>query len=135
MDGVGGTWNWYTRDGVNIPKKEIGEQVERIRARDSGDAKLFLAAVVEQLERAKRGQLVEPDEVKIAMWRARGINEIRWALDSGAWRMYFCEPLRLQRDRVMVALLFGRKVTLDEQDEDIDEANERYAWWGRAANG
>ncbi|NKQ53326.1 hypothetical protein HFP15_10575 [Amycolatopsis sp. K13G38] len=131
----GGQWRFYTRNGVKVPLKEIRDEAAIVEARDGTVARdLFMEDVKAKLRSAERGELVRPDDVKTDMARASGIHELRWEREMHPcelrwWRLYYCEPVRLYQQRVMLALRFAEKLSPEGQDLDIDEAVTRYNWW------
>lgn len=131
----GGEWRFYTRGGVKIPIKEINVEAAMIEAQEGTVAKdLFLEDVKRRLRGAQRGELTPPDDVKTDLARAQGMHELRWEREMKTgqlrwWRLYYCEPLALYPERVMLALRFAEKLTKEGQDADIDEAVTRYNWW------
>lgn len=128
----GGRWRFFERDGVKVPLAEIAQAADRIEVEEGRVARQdFVEAVRAKLKAAEDGALTPPDDVKTRMNRAQGIDELRWRIDRKQWRLYYCEPLRLHRERVMLALRFSRKTSTDRQDRDIDEAVTRYTWWMR----
>ena len=130
FDGVGGKWEWYEEDGLNVPIAEIRQHGDRIAAADGEHAaRDFKALIAEKLKLAGRGQLQVPEDGRPHLFVAGGVMEIKWGLRGAQWRLYYCEPLHLHAARVMLALHFTQKIDLARQDEDIQEAARRWSCW------
>jgi hypothetical protein len=126
----GGTWYFYERGGINIPMAEIRRHANTIAATEGSIARDdFLAMIRLKIRKAAMGELVPPGDVKARMARSHEINELRWRLRGTQWRLYYSEPLRLRAARVMLGLRFNHKISVEQQDRDIDEASRRNAWW------
>ena len=128
FDGVGGRWEWYKEGGANVPMGEIHEHLATLTVRKGPPAATDLKAMIRtKLKTAERGALHEPGNGCSNLVSARGVMEIKWSQGRDQWRLYYCEPLHL--DRVMLGLLFNQKHDNDQQDRDIDEAAHRWTCW------
>ena len=129
----GGAWWFYKRDGVHVPLEEIKQAAVGVEAEEGLLAKIdFVEAIRVKIKAAQLGELTPPDDVKTDLARAAGLHELRWRIERKQWRLYYCEPPRLYVKRIMLGLLFNEKTTSDLQDEDIDNAVNRYIWWTEA---
>lgn len=130
-DGQGGTWDWCggPGNGRPLPIEDLNAELEALRREPGGvdKARLLYSDVKKKLALARRGQLVIPHDVKTTLLRANSLNEIRWDVAEKLWRLYFAEPLTLQR--VMLGLHFHEKVSNEQQNQHIDIAADRYTWW------
>ena len=110
FDGVGGRWEWYEVGGRRIPIDEIQQHASAIAASESANAaRDFKQLIAEKLRRAGRGALSVPEDGRPHLFRADGVMEIEWRLRGDQWRLYYCEPLQLRRERVMLGLYFNKK--------------------------
>ena len=128
----GGQWQWLMQGNKNVPFSEMQDHYTQIESSEGAvAARDFRALIKEKLRKAARGELREPEDGRAYLARRAGVMEIKWGLDERQWRLYYCEPIKLLIDRVMLGLLFNRKDTVDQQDQDIDEAANRWIWWQR----
>lgn len=126
----GGEWDWYKENGKNVPYVEIKSENDLIEAAEGPDAaRDFRKLIKVKLDKAERGELNEPEDGRPYLARQPGVMELKWGLEDQQWRLYYCEPLKLYQARVMLGLLFGRKVSKEQQDGDIDDAAARWTWW------
>ncbi|MGW3966840.1 hypothetical protein ACWED2_43975 [Amycolatopsis sp. NPDC005003] len=126
----GGQWKWYEKEGVNVPIAEVQAHAADIEAAEGADAaRDFRALIKAKLNRAERGELHEPGDGRPRLQLRPGVMEIKWKIGRKQWRLYYSEPLKLRDAKVMLGLLFNRKLSKEQQDRDIEEAARRWGWW------
>lgn len=132
----GASWQWYQEAGRPVPIDEMRRHIEDYAAGEGlGAAKLFRADIHTKLLRAQAGTLQVPDDGRPELRLVQGIMEIKWGVGDAQWRLYYCEPLHLQAQRIMVGLHFNRKEDLDQQDAHIREAARRWTSWQSGMDG
>jgi hypothetical protein len=63
FDGVGGKWLWLERDGAKVPIDEMKAEGKSIESSQGIQAvRDFQALIKVKVERAARGELVEPED-------------------------------------------------------------------------